>query len=165
MLLLLYWMWTLENLDGLNGGGWGIFIASTTILAVAGDGASDSPVHATSACRWGLERLTVEVICPVATPDMSGAFLLRSLTSDFYIVSFYCIRSRPLSTRLLLLRWLTRHVRCTPDSPVNYSGAHLWKTQERRVWVVPGLGHRTVSGAPLAAQSQVFAPNFVGSPT
>ena len=37
-------MWSSENLDGLNGGGWGVFIASTTILAVDGDGATDSPV-------------------------------------------------------------------------------------------------------------------------
>jgi hypothetical protein len=33
-----------ENLDDLNGGGWGVFIVPTTILAVAGDGAPDSPV-------------------------------------------------------------------------------------------------------------------------
>jgi hypothetical protein len=30
-----------------------------------------------------------------------------------------------------LLRWLTEHVRCTPDSPVNYSGATPRKTRER----------------------------------
>ena len=31
-------------LDGLNGGGWGVFIAPTTILAVDVDGKPDSPV-------------------------------------------------------------------------------------------------------------------------
>jgi hypothetical protein len=36
-------MLSLENLDGLNGGGWGVFIARTTILAVDDDGAPDSP--------------------------------------------------------------------------------------------------------------------------
>jgi hypothetical protein len=30
-----------ENLDGLNGGGWGVFIAPTTILAVVVDGAPE----------------------------------------------------------------------------------------------------------------------------
>jgi hypothetical protein len=30
-----------ENLDGLNGGGWGVFIAPTTILVVAVGGAPD----------------------------------------------------------------------------------------------------------------------------
>jgi hypothetical protein len=31
-------------------------------------------VPATLADRWGLERLTVEVSCPLAAPDMSGVF-------------------------------------------------------------------------------------------
>jgi hypothetical protein len=37
-------MWSLGNLDGLNGVGWGVFIAPTTILAVAVDSTPDSPV-------------------------------------------------------------------------------------------------------------------------
>jgi hypothetical protein len=62
----------------------------TTIIVVVVNGAPDSPVvhqtvrwctgqgtvHclvcATSALRWGLERLTVEVLCHVVAPDMSG---------------------------------------------------------------------------------------------
>jgi hypothetical protein len=32
-------------------------------------GTPDSPMHATSARRWGLERLTVGVLCPVVAPD------------------------------------------------------------------------------------------------
>jgi hypothetical protein len=40
-----------ENLDNLNGGGWGVFIAPTTILGVAIDGTPDSPVpHQTLHC-------------------------------------------------------------------------------------------------------------------
>jgi hypothetical protein len=31
-------MWSSENFDGLNGNGWGVFIAPTTILSVAVDG-------------------------------------------------------------------------------------------------------------------------------
>jgi hypothetical protein len=73
---------------------------------------------------------------------------------------------------LPLLHWLIGYVRCTLDSPVNYSGARPGKTREWLVGMVLGLGHRTVSGAhrtlsgaPLAAHSQVIAPNFVESPT
>jgi hypothetical protein len=49
--------------------------------------------------------------------------------------------------QLPLLCWLTGHVWCTPDNPVNYSGASPWKTREWPIRVVLGLGHRTVSGA------------------
>jgi hypothetical protein len=31
-------MWSSENSDDLNGGGWGVFIAPTTILVVGVDG-------------------------------------------------------------------------------------------------------------------------------
>jgi hypothetical protein len=58
-----------------------------------------------------------------------------------------------------MLRWLTGHVRCTPDSPVNYSGATLGKTRERPVDGVLGLG---------TGQCPVFlvlAPNLVESST
>jgi hypothetical protein len=107
-------------------------------------------------------------LCCVATPDMSGAFWLRSLTSDFCTVRFYCPRCRPLRARLPLLGWLTGHVRCTPDNLVNYRGERPGKSREWLVGMVLGLGHRalsgahrTLSGAPLAAHSQVLAPNFV----
>jgi hypothetical protein len=44
-------MWSLENLDRLNDGGWGVFIAPTTILVVAVDGTPDSSVvHQTWHC-------------------------------------------------------------------------------------------------------------------
>jgi hypothetical protein len=56
-----------ENLDGLNGGGWGVFIAPTTILAVAGDGAPDSPVvHWTGHC-------SVSSACHISGPLGFGA--------------------------------------------------------------------------------------------
>jgi hypothetical protein len=47
---------------------------------------------------------------------------------------------------------------------VNYNGVTLGKTQERPVRGVSWPGHRTVSGAPLAAPMLVFAPNFVEFP-
>jgi hypothetical protein len=54
-------------LDGLNGGGWGVFIAPTTILAVAGDDARDSPVvHRTGHC-------SVSDACHISDPLGFGA--------------------------------------------------------------------------------------------
>jgi hypothetical protein len=47
---------------------------------------------------------------------------------------------------------------------VNYSGARPGKNREWLVEMVLSLGHRTLSDAPLAAHSQVIAPNFVESP-
>jgi hypothetical protein len=61
----------------------GVFIAPTTILAVAVDGAPDSPVRATSAHRWGSERLTFEVFCPLAAPDSPVAHRTCPVRSDF----------------------------------------------------------------------------------
>jgi hypothetical protein len=75
-LLLLYWMWSSENLDDLNGGGWGVFIAPTTILVVAVDGASDSPVvHRIGHCL-------LSGVCHVSTPLGFGAFDHWSLLSS-----------------------------------------------------------------------------------
>ena len=77
------------------------------------------PVHATSATRWGLEQLTVGVLCPVAAPNnpVRSDFLLWLLTCTVHLLQSIVGRM------LLLLRWLTGHARCTPDSPVNYSEA------------------------------------------
>jgi hypothetical protein len=38
-------------------------------LVCTGHGTVHCPVHATSANRWGLELLTVEVVCPCGAPD------------------------------------------------------------------------------------------------
>jgi hypothetical protein len=81
-----------ENLDGLNRGGWGVFIAPTTILVVAGDGAPNSSVvHRTGHCSlsgvchvsmplgFGVVGRWSPFSCSCTgqssgTPDMSGAF-------------------------------------------------------------------------------------------
>jgi hypothetical protein len=47
---------------------------------------------------------------------------------------------------------------------VNYSRVTPRKTREGPVREVSRPGHRTVSGAPLAAPILVFAPNFVEFP-
>jgi hypothetical protein len=165
----------------------GVFIAPTTILAIAIDGAPDSsvvhrtwhcslsgachvstplgfgavdrwsplsssctgqgtvhcPVRATSARRWGLERLTVEVLCLLAAPDspvahwtclVSSDFLLWLLTVHYTLLQSTIVRSDRCSVGSL------DTVRCTPDSPVNYSGACLWKTRDWPVGRVLGLG-------------------------
>ena len=64
----------LQCLDGLNGGGWEVFIAPTTIPVVAVDGHTGHstvhcPVSATSADHWGLKLLTIEVFCPFVALD------------------------------------------------------------------------------------------------
>jgi hypothetical protein len=82
-----------ENLDILNGGGWGVFIASNHFLAVGA--APDSPV--------------AHRICP-----MCSNFAV--LTSDFCTMRFYYSRSRPFAH--LTIAPLA-HRTC----PVNYSGA------------------------------------------
>jgi hypothetical protein len=63
-----------------------------------------------------------------------------------------------------LLRWLTGHVRCTPDSPVNYSRARPEETREWPVRLGTGLVRRIVSGAPLGSTLSYLAPNFVCVP-
>jgi hypothetical protein len=44
------------------------------------------PVRATSADRWGLERLTVEGLCPLVVPDSPVRSDFAVLTSDFCFV-------------------------------------------------------------------------------
>jgi hypothetical protein len=103
--LLLYWMRRVRSLDNLNGGDWGVFIASNHFLSVGwlccrwahrtvrcctGHYTVHCPVHATSADRWGLELSTVEVLCPLAAPDSPMAHrkvrcvLTLQTDSDFW---------------------------------------------------------------------------------
>jgi hypothetical protein len=77
-----------------------------------------------------------------------------------------------VDARLPLLCWLTGHVRCTPDSPVNYSGARPDETREWQARLVLGLvhwtlsgAHWTLSGAPLQHTLKSFAPILFESPT
>jgi hypothetical protein len=134
MLLLLYWMWTWENLDALNRGGWGVFIAPATILVVAGDNAPDSPVvHWTGHCSlFGARRVstplgfgavdrwnTLSCSCTGqsgGTPDMSGVFWLAALTSN-------CA---------LFTSLFTFAVDCCTVGTPDMSGAHrtVW-------WIIP----------------------------
>jgi hypothetical protein len=49
-------------------------MAHRTVWWCTGHGTIHCPMRATPAARWGLERLTVEVLCLLAASDMSGAF-------------------------------------------------------------------------------------------
>jgi hypothetical protein len=84
------------------------------------------PVPTTSADRWVLERLIVEVLCPLVAPDSPVAYWacpvrsdFTALTSDFYTVRF-----------LLFTQPTVRAVdRCSVGSP-DMSSAH------RTVWLI-----------------------------
>jgi hypothetical protein len=88
----------------------GVFIASNHFLVVGcrwvhqtvrwctGHDTVHCPVRATSADHWGLERLTIEVLCPLVAPDSPVCSDFAVLTSDFCIVHYFsCQRSRPLA--------------------------------------------------------------------
>jgi hypothetical protein len=169
-----------RKLVWLDGGGWGVFIAPTTILAVAVDGTPDSPVvHRTWHCslpgachvsrplgfravdRWSpLSSYCTEQ--SVGTPDSPVHSDFTALTSA--LCTFAVQRSRPLGAE----------DRCSVGLP-DMSGAHqtVRRIIAERLWKNPRAasswgarpGHRTVSGAPLAAPLLVFALNFIESPT
>jgi hypothetical protein len=48
---------------------------------------------ATSADYWGLEQLTVEVLCLLAAPDSLVHSDFASLTSDFYTVHLFTVHA------------------------------------------------------------------------
>jgi hypothetical protein len=105
----------LECLDGLNGGGWGVFIASTTIPVVAVDGhtgqsggAPDTTLftvrcvtHQPTIRVWSYWPLKSFVFLQHRTvrwhTRQSGATCLHSLSSDFWYCRL-CVQScsRPL---------------------------------------------------------------------
>jgi hypothetical protein len=121
-------------------------------------------VCATSADRWGLKWLPVEVLCPLAAPDSPVRSDLAVLTSDFFTVHCVIVSVVDCRAQLTVAPLAHRTVRYTPDSVVNYSGV-TQNTRKRPVREVPRSGYRTMSGAPLAAPILVFAPNFVEFPT
>jgi hypothetical protein len=107
--------------------------------------------------------LTVGAVCLFAAPD-------SPVTSDFCALTFAAalfttvhLSSRPLARREPLLRWLIGESGGTPDSPVNYSGARPEETREWLVHWLPGLVHRTMSGAPLGSTLSVLLQFFIES--
>jgi hypothetical protein len=86
-------------------------------------------VRATSIDRWGLEQLTVEVVCPFAAPDSS----VRPVIADCLLTSGAtdCARSRTVDrwAKLTVACCLTEQSSGTPDSPVIFSGRALRKPE------------------------------------
>ena len=86
----------------------------------------NSTIHclgsATSADCWGLERLTVEVICPSAAPNSP----VYPIVADWLLTSVLQTASQSAQSTIgrswLLLCYLTGQSVGTPDSPVNFSG-------------------------------------------
>jgi hypothetical protein len=134
------------NLDALNSGGWGVFVAPTTKTAV-GEGCYRW-VHRTVLCVVGH--------CPVRQPRHPTVRVLTvstvgALTSwgtgQIGAPSGAALTLRELSTHCSAfagVRWSgpLRWSRCsagTPDSPVNYSGAALQKPEgEELESITPG---------------------------
>ena len=149
-------------MDVLNGGVVGVFIAPTTNMTVGGgrlfDGAPDSPVpQPRHQFRWipTVEAsdfwARLDVRC---TPDiycsLSGAPVWARLTSARTQRALNAPQ-RAVGAEIAVAPWMHRTVRCTPDSPVNYSGAAGVKTRGWRVpkaalpWSTGQSGaHRTV---------------------
>jgi hypothetical protein len=112
--------------------------AHRTVWWCTGHDTVHCPVSATSTDCRGLERLTVEVLCPLLAPDIPVRSDFAALTSALCIVHYS--QQSTVERSWPLLCWLTEHVWCTPDSIVNYSGATLGKTWERLVRGCLGLG-------------------------
>jgi hypothetical protein len=137
-------------------------------------GAPDSPVahqtvtvhclvRAMLACPLGFGAVDHWSALSFCCTGQSGATPDNPVTSDFCALTSVAalfinvhLSSRPLACRESLLRWLTRQSGGTPDISVNYSGARPEETQEGLVHWLPGLVHRTVSGAPLGSTLSVL---------
>jgi hypothetical protein len=77
--------------------------------------------------RWGIRANDCWSLCPVVAPALTS--LLWVLPC---IVHKCLLLQSTVDARLLLLRWLIRHVRCTLDNPMNYSGARPEKPKSVR---------------------------------
>jgi hypothetical protein len=95
-------------------------MAHLTVRWCTGQSTVHYPVSAMSADRWGLEQLTVEVLCPLAALDSPVCSDFAALTTELCTVH----SSRPLDT-------VDRCSVDSSDSPVNYSGATPRKTREQ----------------------------------
>jgi hypothetical protein len=149
-------MWCSENLDGLNGAGWGVFIALTTIPAVAVDGhtgqSGGAPDMALFIVRWVPRQPTIGVWS--GWPLMSFVLLWhrtvqwhtgQSSAFDFAVLTSALFTVPPVSAvdrwaQLIVAPLAHRTVQCTPDSPVNYSGVTLRKTKSVQFVRCLGLG-------------------------
>jgi hypothetical protein len=174
-----------ENLDALNDGGWGVFIAPTTKTAV-GEGC----------CRWAHRTVRCTTRhCPVRQPrhptvrvltvSTFGALTAWTTRQSGVASNSHCSLSGAPSSAAVTLRELSKHCsvvsrplkstvalgsRCfagTPDIPVNYSGARPQKPEGEEFEVDPSwctghcsVAHQTVRCAGPGFTSVSFAPFF-----
>jgi hypothetical protein len=139
-------------LDGLNGGGWGGIYspnhyssrccrwAHRTVRWCSGHCTVHCLVRATLADRWGLERLIVEVLCPLVAPDSPVRSDFAILTSHFCTIHCSSVSTVDRWAKLTVALLAHRTVRCTPDSPVNFSGVALRKPESGQFEKCLGLG-------------------------
>jgi hypothetical protein len=137
--------WEVGNLDDLNVGWLGLFIAPTTKLAVwwscLFDGAPDSPVRQPRHQKPLGSTVGVLSSRPAwmsgGAPDihcrLSGAPAWACLTSARAASAFNASQVA-VGAEIAVAPLLHRTVRCTPDSPMNYSGA---AEMNSRGWRVP----------------------------
>jgi hypothetical protein len=164
----------LKNLDALNSGGWGVFIAPTTKTAVG-----------ESCCQWAHQTVRCATgHCPMRQPRHPTIRVLTVLTVGALTAwgteqsgaapDRHCSLSGAPSGAALTLRELSAHCsRCqstvalashcsagTPDSPVNYSRAALQKPEgEEFESIAPGALD-TVRCARPGFSLVSFAPFF-----
>jgi hypothetical protein len=139
-----------ENLDSLKCGGWGVFIAPTTKMAV-GEGFCRM-AHRTVRCashvtrslgsdRWSSDKWghrTVTVHCPVRL--LAPALTLRAQSALFTV---HCSRCRRPLARVAVAPLGTPDSPVLHHSPVNYSGAassNSWRWQVQS-WAPWCTGH------------------------
>jgi hypothetical protein len=152
-----------ENLDALKCGGWGIFIAPTTKMAVG-----------KAVCRWA--HRTVRCASHITQPlgfdrwssDRLGHRTVRWCTGQvmFTVRCAFCVNC-PRIVHLLqtTVGAVVVALHGTPDSPVNYSGVAFPETRRYRVRVHPPwctghcpVVHRTLSfGTPDSPVRQTRA--------
>jgi hypothetical protein len=82
-------------------------MAHRTFRWCTGHGTVQCPVCATSAACWGLERLTVEVLCLLATPDSPVRPNIVAMTSDRALFTFAVDRCMQVTVALLAHRILS----------------------------------------------------------
>jgi hypothetical protein len=169
----------------------GVFIASNHFLAVGwlccrrahrtvqwctGHGTVHCPVRATSANHWGLELLTIEVLCPDAASDSPVAhrtvwcvltLQFWLLTSDFCTVHCSSVSAVDRWWSWPLLRWLTGQSGGTPNSPVNFSGVALRRPESGQYAraIAKGTGQCLVHTWQCPMRHWLcqffYAPNFI----
>jgi hypothetical protein len=73
-------------------------------------------------------------------PDSPVCSDFAVLTSDFYVVHYSLFTAVDRWAQLTVAQLPHQIIRCTPDSPANYSGATPRKTRERPDRGCLGLG-------------------------